>query len=225
MSTRILRLASSAVVLGALTLSIVVPAASAAGLPTSPKTSLQFGCPPIVGCTAPQPLLPGPSQLITNGDFESGGYAWATTGQARVAADPNLAHSGSGFIEFNPGDYPNPGTLSQRFTIPASAAEADFTFWLMAWAGSDALFEDRRDFLKVDILDAHGRWLHRIGLFSDQFPSSWTQAEYCNLSAFRGQTIQVQFTTDLIRQAPTIFFIDDVSVTVPTRDQIPARSC
>src|SRR5436305_1758806 len=88
---------------------------------------------------------------------------WALTGQARANGDPSLAHGGSGFVDFDPGGFPRDRTLTERISIPASGVQADFSFWLQAWSGPDALFQDRRDFLVVDILDANGRWLRRIG--------------------------------------------------------------
>ena len=228
MFLRLVRVLSSVTVLATTALVLVVPSASAATPVSPPKTNLLLKCVTLV-CNSPQPIQPiiqwGPTQLISNGDFESGLSPWSKSGAAQYVVDPNLAHSGSGVIDFDPGGYPTSGAVTQRFSIPANAPEADFSFWLLTWQGPDALFADRRDWIDIDVLDTSGNLLAHIGWFSDLSPSSWTQMQYCSLSKFRGKTIQLRFQTNLVRQTPTVFFLDDVSVTVPNQIQISAPSC
>lgn len=248
--SRISQLARRAVTFGACVVVLSLPASNAFAAPHCNPYQDSSGCDPAnmppppppppptptpITSVAPKPGAPNlppsinfgaPTQLLSNGDFESFFSNWFFTspdpwslsgGGVTYERNASLAHSGQGYLSFGVGTD-LPGTAVQTLTIPANALEADLSFWLLIQQLPDLPLANRTDLFGVDILDAHGRLLHRVGVytnFSTTATGGWVFQGPCDLSAFHGQNIQLRFQATYVRANPTEFRLDDVSVLEP----------
>ena len=123
------------------------------------------------------------------------------------------AHSGTySAVLGTPGTFGNEprgnSTVAQTISIPASATTATLSFWYLP-ATTDSI---RYDWQEAQIRSTSGKTLAQVMKTSSD-ARSWVHVTY-NLSAYRGQTIQLWFNVhedgygDL-----TSMYLDDVAVT------------
>ena len=103
------------------------------------------------------------------------------------------------------------GQVYQTVTIP-STATGSLTFWFNC--NSSEGTTRAYDFLYVEVRNTSGTLLQTIATYSNRdktTPGNYSQKSF-SLSAYRGQTIRLQFrcTTDV--SLSTTFRIDDVSL-------------
>jgi hypothetical protein len=178
-----------------------------------------------------RPLTTG-TELIVDGDFESGYYGGSLTSDTSGVTGPwqwdnnpsfnnpingsnsSYAHSGSWMAYFDPFG-PSRSQLRQMVTIP-SGVTATLSFWLRL---SGAVGQcnactggSPQDWLAVDFTDLSGQG---IGTFvhyyydSDSAGFSWVNYTY-DVSAYAGQTLYLMFSVNEV--GDTVFMIDDVSL-------------
>jgi hypothetical protein len=170
---------------------------NAAGSATSNDATLTIGAGPVA------------KDLIHNGGFESGATAW--TAPSGVIGQFGSAYAGTwnAWLSRRTLGWSRSGQISQTVTIPASATQAILAFQLHVTGGSSGT-------LRAQVRNASGQVLATLGTFGDGAAASGYQAHSFNLSAFKGQTIQVTFAASLgsvwRSRTWTSFLLDNVSL-------------
>jgi hypothetical protein len=146
--------------------------------------------------------------VVKNGDFEAQGANW-TAGGATFPLITDL-HSRSGNFSAELGGVTNSNhSIKQTVTLPHRPVL--LVFWWEQWTQETAP-SDLADYLTVNLLKADGSLLKevaRLGVDPDRPP--WERAAY-DLSAYAGQTVQLQFVARNDATNPTRFFVDDVNI-------------
>lgn len=180
----------------------------------------------------------GGTDAITDGGFESatvtGNSAPGWSGTSNISGDSTIAYHGT---------YPHGGTnygalgasnsetdtLTQTLTIPSTAASASLTFWANV-VTQETANTGPYDFCYVEIHNSSGTLLATPLTLDNNSSSSsgnsngtYFQPAAVDLSAYKGQTIQLVFHVTTDSSLPTTFRIDDVSValTAGTADTTP----
>jgi hypothetical protein len=175
------------------------------------------------------------SNLLANPDFESGTSSWNESSSGRYAIVTNDArnapHAGSYYAWL--GGYDS-GTDSvyQNVWIPANVQTAYVQFWYEI-ATSETSLSTVYDTMTVDLYSvANGSKLVTLSTLSnlDATPGGWVQSARLDVSAFKGQTVQLRFTAATDASVFTSFFLDDLNVSgvlslapVCTLSAIPAQ--
>ena len=152
------------------------------------------------GGTNPEPPT---GNQITNGTFESGATGWSgNTGVIGSGTYPAFAGTQKAWLN----GYGSTSTeaINQTVAIPASAISATLTFQLRvdsAESGSTAY-----DLLRVYA----GSTV--LGSFSNVNETSGYVQKSFNLSAYKGQSVNINFSGTEDSSLQTSFLIDDVAV-------------
>ncbi|MFE1320072.1 M4 family metallopeptidase [Kitasatospora phosalacinea] len=147
---------------------------------------------------------PNPGNALTNGDFEQGATGWTQSANDITNTTQQQAHGGSWYAWMMGYGSAATETLAQNNVAVPSSGSPKLTFWLKVTtqeSGSTAY-----DTLKVS---ANGQTL---ATYSNANASSGYVQKTVDLSAFRGQTVNLQFAGQEDAYLSTIFLIDDVSV-------------
>jgi len=154
------------------------------------------------------------SQLLGNPGFETGAAApWtATAGVIDGSASP-APRSGRFKAWLNGYGTSHVDDLFQTVTIPAGACSASFSFWLWITT-AETTTVTAFDTLSVTVRNSAGTVLSTLGNFSNLNKSaSYVQRSF-DVSAFKGQTVRLQFHGVEDSSLQTSFLIDDTAVTV-----------
>lgn len=185
------------------------------------------------------------SELIVNGGFEAGqapgpasGYSgtsgswnWATSdGMLNPVWDdppshtgPPTARTGLWCVYFAP-IGPVTNSISQQVAIPAGSA-ATLTFWVKIGTYETSSYS-AYDTMLVRLMGASGETLTTLATFSNLTPTAgytWVQKTF-DVSAWAGRTVRVHFSAYNDVSKPTIFLLDDVSLTASTGGTNPDPS-
>ncbi|MFC6519928.1 M4 family metallopeptidase [Undibacterium arcticum] len=152
------------------------------------------------------------TETMVNGGFESGTSPWTgNTGDigtwsgepaATGTKDAWMGGNGSAITE----------TLSQTVSIPSTATSATLTFALhidTAESGSTAY-----DKLTVKVKNTAGTVLQTLATYTNVNAASGYQTRTFDLSAYKGQTVQVSFSETEDSSLQTSFVLDNVSLMV-----------
>jgi hypothetical protein len=149
--------------------------------------------------------------LLANPGFEQGAVSWTQTssgGFEIITQDTPFAHSGDWYAYLADYDLAV-DVITQEVTIPADAAGAYLQFWYdITTSETDQAVLDT---LTVDIISPTGTVTMHTFSNLDATPD-WLQSGQFDLSAYRGQTITLQFKATTDAQNPTDFDVDDVEV-------------
>jgi thermolysin len=169
-------------------------------------------CPGGTPNPSPTATPPGGSELLTNGGFETSASPWVGSGTGFFyIANGNYPHGGTGYVYFGVNDSVS-GQAYQTVSVPASAA-GTLTFWLNV-TSSETTTTTPYDKLFVEVRNTAGTLLTTLAQYSNL--NKGTAGVYSqkslNMSAYRGQTVRVQFraTTDV--SLSTTFRVDDASL-------------
>ena len=149
--------------------------------------------------------------IVKNGNFEATplGANWTQGGASGTALIDTLnPHTGKYGAYL--GDVNNTNH-SIRQTIALPKRPVVLSFWWEQWTQETAP-SDTADYMTVNLLKADGSLLKevaRLGVDPDRPP--WERLSY-DLSAYAGQTVQLQFLAHNDSTNPTAFFVDDVSI-------------
>lgn len=145
---------------------------------------------------------PTGNNLLTNGDFEAGATAWTGTG----VVDTTRPHAGTKSVNFcNVANCSQ--SLYQDVAIPANVTTASLSFWTYITTQETT---HSYDFLKAEARNTAGTVLATLATLSDGSPvNTWAQSTV-DVSAYKGQTLRVQFSVTNDSTLPTNFFVDDV---------------
>jgi hypothetical protein len=151
------------------------------------------------------------TERVANGGFESGATAWTASSGVIDNTTTTAAHAGSWKAWLNGYGSAHTDTLAQSITIPSTAATAQLTFWLKV--GSDETTTTTAyDTLKVQVRNASGTVLATLATYSNlDKGTTWVQRSF-DLSAYKGQTVQLHFLGTEGSTTATSFLVDDVSV-------------
>jgi bacillolysin len=173
-----------------------------------------IGTCPGAGTPTPTPT-PGGScttELLTNGGFEGSSAPWVSSGTGFFYVNPgNYPHGGTGYIYFGVNNSVS-GQSYQQVTIPSTAC-GTLTFWLNVTT-SETSTTTAYDKLFVEVRNTAGTLLATPATYSNL--NSGTAGVYSqkslNLSAYKGQTVRVQFRSTTDVSLATTFRVDDASL-------------
>lgn len=169
-------------------------------------------CPGTSPSPTPTPTPTGGGELLSNGGFEGSASPWVGSGTGYFyTANGNYPHGGTGYIYFGVNNSVS-GQSYQQVTIP-STATGTLTFWLNV-TSSETTTTTQYDKLFVEVRDTAGNLLATPATYSNLnkgTAGSYSQKSL-NLSAYRGQTVRVQFRSTTDSSVTTSFRVDDVSL-------------
>lgn len=151
----------------------------------------------------------GTSQLIVNGNFESGAANWTQTSGAITSDSGEPAHAGSWKAWLDGYGRAHTDYVRQKISIPTGVASATLDFFMhvdSAESGTTAY-----DNLQVQVITSTGKVL-TLATFSNKDAASGYQEHTVSLNAYKGQTLQIGFNGVEDSTMQTSFVIDDVSV-------------
>lgn len=158
------------------------------------------------------PVCAAPAvELIVNGGFESAGTGWSqSSARGNNLISGFFVYSGKAAADLA-GNALNNDTdrLTQKITVPANVSARLQFWWALRTEEAGVAF----DTLAIKVLNNSGGLLKTLATYDNTTlaPYTWEQASF-DLSAYAGQTIQIQFEAKTDQGNPTEFFIDDVSV-------------
>ena len=154
----------------------------------------------------------GGSELLTNGGFEGSASPWAGSGTGYFyIANGSYPRGGTGYIYFGTKDSVS-GQSYQQVSIP-SGATGTLSFWLNV-TSNETTTSTQYDMLFVEIRNTSGSLLKTVATYSNLnkgTAGSYSQKTF-DISAYKGQTVRVQFRSTTDSSATTTFRVDDASL-------------
>jgi len=151
------------------------------------------------------------TQLITNGGFESGSTGWTATSGVITNGTGESAHAGSYYAWLDGYGAATTDTVKQSVSIPSTVTSATLSFWLHIDT-AETTTSTAYDKLTVQLLNSSGTVLTTLATYSNlNANSGYTQKNF-DVSAYKGQTVQVYFKGVEDSEYQTSFVIDDVSL-------------
>lgn len=148
--------------------------------------------------------------IVRNGSFEAQGANWTQAGASGIQLITDLnARAGSYSADLG-GANNTDHSIRQQIVLP-SKRPVTLTFWWEQWTQETAP-GDFADYMTVNLLKADGSLLKevaRLGVDPERPP--WERLSV-DLSAYAGQTVQLQFLAHNDSTNPTEFFVDDVTI-------------
>ncbi|HEX9082000.1 MAG TPA: Ig-like domain-containing protein, partial [Holophagaceae bacterium] len=155
-----------------------------------------------------------PTNVISNGGFESGTTGWTqSSGVIAQNGTSEPAHAGTWDAWLDGYGSSHTDTLYQTVSIPASATTATLAFWLHVDT-AETTTTSAYDTLKVQVRNSSGTVLATLGTFSNLDAVSGYVQKTFDLSAYKGQTVQIYFNGTEDSSQQTSFVLDDVSLNV-----------
>ncbi|MDQ3130153.1 MAG: M4 family metallopeptidase [Acidobacteriota bacterium] len=169
-------------------------------------------CPTTPTPTPTATPTPGGSELLINGGFETSASPWVGSGTGYFyTANGNYPRGGTGYIYFGVNNSVS-GQSYQQVSIPTTAA-GTLTFWLNV-TSSETTTTTQYDKLFVEVRNTSGTLLATLATYSNL--NKGTAGVYSqkslNLSAYKGQTVRVQFRSTTDSSVTTSFRVDDASL-------------
>ncbi|MCW3094827.1 MAG: putative protease, partial [Chthonomonadaceae bacterium] len=163
----------------------------------------------------PTTSVTGPTQLLGNPGFENGANAapWSATGGVIDNSTGQPAHSGSWKAWLDGYGRAHTDTLAQTVTVPSTITTATLTFWLHIDT-AEITTTAANDTLKVQIRNSAGTVLATLATYSNLNKASGYSQKTFDLSAYKGQTIQLYLIGVENGSRQTSFVVDDFSLLV-----------
>ena len=154
-------------------------------------------------------------QLIRNGSFEKGyGVGWSnTTGMQIGAILHETPYDGTKMAKFGGMGSQMSVALYQSVTIPATASSATLSYALHIET-DETTTSSVRDTLSVQIRSGSGAVLKTLATHSNLGAATGYQIHSHDVSAYRGQTVQVYFLGVEDAGVATSFILDKVNLNV-----------
>jgi hypothetical protein len=164
------------------------------------------------GTPTPTPGGSCTTELLTNGGFEGSASPWVGSGTGYFYVNPgNYPQAGTGYIYFGVNNSVS-GQSYQTVTIPSTAC-GTLTFWLNV-TSSETTTTTQYDRLFVEVRNTAGTLLATPATYSNL--NKGTAGVYSqkslNLSAYKGQTVRVQFRSTTDSSLATTFRVDSASL-------------
>ena len=155
-----------------------------------------------------QPSCSTSSQLVLNPGFESGNVDWTVSTGVITNSTGAAAKSGSWKAWLNGYGATSTESLYQQVTIPADACSVSLKFWLWI-ATSERASAPANDQLVLTVRNTSGGILGTLVTYSNRNSSRTYQQRSFDLSAYKGQTVRIQFVGTENSSRATHFLIDD----------------
>src|SRR5207253_1776227 len=157
-------------------------------------------------------------QLLGNPGFENGSAnpaPWTVSAGVIDNSSFQAAHSGSWKAWLNGYGSVHTDTLLQQASIPATATSANLSFWRHIDT-AETTTSTAYDTLKVQIRNSAGSVLATLATYSNlNAGAGYTQTSF-DLSAFKGQAIQIYLVGTEDSSLKTSFVVDDFVLNVTT---------
>jgi len=151
------------------------------------------------------------SELIGNGGFESGNTVWTASTSVIDNGTTQASHAGSWKAWLDGYGSAHTDSVLQTVSIPAAASSATLTFWLKVLS-DETTTTSAYDTLKVQVRNSSGTVLTTLKTYSNLDKGSAYVQRSFDLSAYKGQTVQIYFEGVEGSTVATSFLIDDVSL-------------
>ena len=153
-------------------------------------------------------------QLLLNPGFESGAVNWTTTAGVIGQNGPSEpAHTGTWDAWMDGYGTTHTDTVMQQVTIPSTITTATLSFWLHIDT-AETTTTTAFDILTVQVRNSSGTVLATLATFSNLNHATGYQQHSYDLSAYKGQTIQVFLTGTEDASLQTSFVLDDFALNV-----------
>jgi hypothetical protein len=166
---------------------------------------------PTTSTPTPTPSTGG-TELLSNGGFEGSASPWAGSGTGYFyTANGNYPQAGTGYIYFGVNNSVS-GQSYQQVSIP-STATGTLSFWLNV-TSSETTTTTQYDKLFVEIRDTAGTLLRTVATYSNLNKGTagvYSQKSF-DISAYRGQTVRIQFRATTDSSVATTFRVDSASL-------------
>ncbi len=150
------------------------------------------------------------TELLGNPGFESGSTIWTATTSVIDNGTTQAARTGSWKAWLNGYGSAHTDSVKQTIAVPTTATGA-FSFWLKV-VSDETTTTSAFDTLKVQVRNSSGTALATLATYSNlNKGSSYVQRSF-DLSAYKGQTVQIYFEGVEGSTTATSFLIDDVSL-------------
>jgi thermolysin len=161
---------------------------------------------------APSPTPTPSANLLINGGFEGTVSPWVGSGTGYFYTNNgNYPRTGTGYIYFGVNNSVT-GQAYQQVSIPSTAA-GTLTFWLNV-TSSETTTTTQYDKLFVEVRNTAGTLLSTLATYSNLNKGTagvYSQKSF-NVSAYKGQTVRIQFRSTTDSSITTSFRVDDVSL-------------
>ncbi|EIL99815.1 carbohydrate-binding protein CenC [Rhodanobacter thiooxydans] len=152
------------------------------------------------------------TELVKNNSFENGTTPWTQTSGVITNASGQAARTGSYKAWLDGYGSAHTDYVRQSITIPATATRATLDFY-MHIDTAETTTSTAYDKLSAQVITSAGKYV-TLATWSNLNAASGYVKRSVDLSAYIGQTIQVNFYGVEDSSKQTSFVIDDVSVTV-----------
>ncbi|WP_328432306.1 M1 family metallopeptidase [Streptomyces sp. NBC_00453] len=196
-------IATRALAVAALAALSLLPVTPAAAAPPSAQSTA-------AACT--------PSQVVTNGGFESGTSPWTQSSTSVITSrSGQTAHGGTAYAWLDGVGSTHTDTLSQSVTIPAGCGTATLSFWL------------HTDTAETTSSVAYDKLTAKVGgttlaTYSNLDKNTGYVRKSLDVSAFAGQTVSLAFTGTEDSSLRTSFVLDDIALDTSGGTTPPADS-
>ncbi|MCX5062477.1 MULTISPECIES: M1 family metallopeptidase [unclassified Streptomyces] len=196
-------IATRALAVAALAALSLIPVTPAAAAPSSAQSA-------DAACT--------PSQVVTNGGFESGTSPWTQSSTSVITSrSGQTAHGGTAYAWLDGVGSTHTDTLSQSVTIPAGCGTATLSFWL------------HTDTAETTSSVAYDKLTAKVGgttlaTYSNLDKNTGYVRKSLDVSAFAGQTVSLAFTGTEDSSLRTSFVLDDIALDTSGGTTPPADS-
>jgi hypothetical protein len=151
-----------------------------------------------------------PALPLVNGDFESGETGWTASSGVISTDSREPAHAGQGKAWLGGYGEPHQDTVWQQIAIPASAQTVTLQFSLHI--STEEQGQDAYDKLRVRVRKADGTFIKTLRTYSNLQARAGFSLETVDLSAYRGQTVRIEWASQEDNGSATSFVIDDVRI-------------
>jgi hypothetical protein len=150
------------------------------------------------------------TELVQNNSFESGTTPWTQTSGVITNSSSEAAHTGSYKAWLDGYGSAHTDYVRQQITIPATATKATLDFF-MHIDTAETTTSSAYDTLSAQVITSAGKYV-TLATWSNLNAASGYVEHTVDLSAYIGQTIQINFYGVEDSSNQTSFVIDDVSV-------------
>jgi Zn-dependent metalloprotease len=158
-------------------------------------------------------VTPG-SQLVLNPGFESGATSWSgTTASIGAWGTSEPAHAGTNSAWLGGTGKTGTKYVYQTVTIPSTATTATLTYYLHIDT-KETTTTKAYDTFKAQVNNASGTALTTLSTLSNLNKATGFKLYTFDLSAYKGQTVQLYFTATEDSSLATSFVLDDVNLNV-----------
>lgn len=155
-------------------------------------------------------------QILGNSGFETGTASpWVATSGVIDSSTSEAAHGGNWKAWLDGYGSSHTDTLTQQVAIDPAATAATLTFWLHVDT-AETTTSTATDTLKVQVRNSSGTLLATLATYSNLDANSGYAQQSFDLSAYKGQTIQVYLVGTENASNQTSFVVDDFALNVTT---------